>query len=132
MSKTKRVRLHSRDGTPIGWCHPAQARQLESDGTAAWEDSRLTLTEGHALDHRWFPSRFDIGDPVYVEAQGHKLEGIIRTVTFTNGKVRYSVRVPLDNDNVAETLTTLHNLDSIMVTPREGRKIQFESVDNYS
>ena len=131
MTQTKRVRLHSRDGNPIGWCHPAQARQLEDNGTAAWTGGKLTLAEGRSLDHSWFPSQFYIGDPVYVEAQGSKIEGIIRTVTFTSGKVRYAVSVPTDLDHVGETMTTLHNLDSILVTAREGKHLELP-FDNYS
>jgi len=125
----KRVRLHSRDGNPIGYCHPAQARQLETDGTVAWTDGKLTLVEGHSFDSTWFPSRFDIGDPVYVELQGVKIEGVIRVVTFTTGKVRYAVVVPTDLDD--NSTTTLHNLDSVLVTPREGSRVEFE-FDNYS
>ena len=77
-----------------------------------------------------FPSAFDIGDPVNVTVQGSALAGHVRAVTFTSGKVRYSVSVPVDLDD-PDTRTTLHNLDSAFVNERSGEKYTFD-FDNYS
>lgn len=67
-----------------------------------------------------FPSRFDIGDPV----TAFGLKGNIRIVAFTTGKVRYSIYLLIEE-------TTIHNIDSAYVEPREGEKIEFD-FDNYS
>lgn len=127
---SKTVRLWSRDQA-IGYCHPAQARRLVREGAAEWIDGNLTLTGEGSLDALGLPSTHGIGDPVYVTLQGHQLEGVVRTVLFTSSKVRYSVVVPIDLDHVAETATTLHNLDSILVTSRDGKRIEW-GPDNYS
>jgi hypothetical protein len=64
-----------------------------------------------------FPSLFDIGDPVWIESQGQRLAGHVRSVSFSAGKVRYAVQV----DG-----STFRALDSILVTPRpEGEKLDY-------
>lgn len=68
-----------------------------------------------------FISKFDIGDPCIVF---DTLKGHIRTITFTTGKVRYSVYLLIEE-------TTIHNIDSYHVQEREGEKIEFD-FDNYS
>lgn len=75
-----------------------------------------------------FPSRFGIGDPVYFTNGSVRMDGNIRTVTFTSGKVRYSVAI-LDGQ---DGHSTIHNVDSVFVEPRPGgKKIDF-GFDNYS
>ena len=82
------------------------------------------------------PSQFNIGDPVYVSLQGHDIAGHIRAVLFTSGKARYAVTVPIHQSGHEaedmESLTTLHNLDSILVRERPGASTMLFSVDNYS
>jgi hypothetical protein len=85
-----------------------------------------------------FPSVFAIGDPVQIISftDGKPVEtglhGHIRAVLFTNGKVRYSVRVMIDSNGDVDDCTTFHNLDSIVVVSwEEGEKIT-TSFDNYS
>ena len=74
-------------------------------------------------------SSMDIGDACIVKMGNENVEGYIRAVTFTNAKVRYAVRVYLENN----VTTTLHNLDSILVEKDEGRaSVKFEDADNYS
>lgn len=68
-----------------------------------------------------FLSKFDIGDPCTLFGN---LKGHIRTITFTTGKVRYSVFLLIEE-------TTIHNIDSAFIEPREGEKIEFD-FDNYS
>jgi len=81
-------------------------------------------------DHTSYPSQFAIGDPVLVSLQGVSVHGHIRTVTFTSGKVRYSVRAPITED--PGDFTTLHNLDSALVSPNpDGQKVD-TPFDNYS
>lgn len=85
-----------------------------------------------------FPSAFAIGEPVYLEMQVDcpkagedvqmewaKIPCHVRTVTFTNSKVRYSVRTATDQ------ATTIHNIDSVFVEPRDGDRIDL-GFDNYS
>jgi len=72
-------------------------------------------------------SQLDVGDPCWVEVQGQRLSGNVRAVTFTAGKVRYAVQV---EDNGGPT--TLHNLDSVLVGPREGGPKLDYFHDNYS
>jgi hypothetical protein len=55
------------------------------------------------------------------------VKGYIRAITFTNCKVRYSVK--LDEDNMD---TTFHNIDSVWVKPRNAEPIEFAHCDNYS
>lgn len=77
-----------------------------------------------------FPSQFDIGDPVYItDGKDNVLEGHVRVVTFTNAKVRYAVSVIMKNEGGGTS--TFHNLDSVVVVPRDGEKVEFE-MDNYS
>lgn len=76
-----------------------------------------------------FPSRYGIGDPVFFSNGSVRMEANVRTVTFTSGKVRYSLAVMIDN---GEGHTTIHNVDSVSVEPRpEGTKLDF-GFDNYS
>jgi hypothetical protein len=77
-----------------------------------------------------FPSTFEIGDPVSISIQGVAIAGYIRAVTFTQGKVRYAVMVPIDLDRPGDT-TTFHNLDSAIISPRSGERLGME-FDNYS
>lgn len=72
---------------------------------------------------KMFESAYDIGDAVWVHAGGHKLPGHIRVVLFTNGKVRYSVCL--------EEETTLHNIDSALISKRDGPSVTWD-FDNYS
>lgn len=69
-----------------------------------------------------FPSTFDIGDPVWVAGN----PGWVRAVTFTRGKVRYAVSIGDVGD-----LSTLHNVDSALVAPRQGESIDL-GFDPYS
>ena len=88
-----------------------------------------------APDVTAFPSAFDIGAPVYVDIQGARLLGYIRAVTFTRSKVRYAVKVYLSAEEEAVEspgVTTLHNVDSALVTGREGHRREIAEFDNYS
>ena len=80
---------------------------------------------------REFPSQFDIGDPVWVELEDTRkvsqagLMGWVRYVTFTTGKVRYGVFID-------GCKTTIHNIDSVFVLPRDfGGQMEF-GADNLS
>ena len=68
---------------------------------------------------------------VVLEGEGSVVRGIpghIRAVTFTAGKVRYSVMV-----DIGGTSTTLHNLDSAIVEENpNGQKLKEMAFDNYS
>lgn len=76
------------------------------------------------------PCRFDIGDPVEIRLQGAVIQGHVRAATFTAGKVRFAVRVAIDDDPT--NTTTLHNLDSAILEHRpDGCKVTFD-FDNYS
>ncbi len=81
-----------------------------------------------------FVSNFEIGDPVNFNMRGQSTPGYIRTITLTAGKVRYSIKVfsqdeiPSGADGIG---TTLHNVDSVLVSPRDGDPIEFD-FDNYS
>lgn len=101
----------------------------------------LELLEGN---HTMFPSLFNIGDSVFVEIQKQKIIGWIRTVTFTKGKVRYSVKCalslpdPIDivvkNPHLLEQIedfVTLHNLDSFLIKKAPLHKLEWD-FDNYS
>ena len=83
---------------------------------------------------RKLESKFNIGDPVYIEVkQGtttHLIEGFIRTIFFTTSKVRYSVYVSIEYDD-KKYLSTFHNIDSVFIKERFGEKIELEA-DNYS
>ena len=80
-----------------------------------------------------FESQFDIGDAVFLEIGSKKIEGYVRTVFFTNAKVRYSVKIYEDMGNGEEANTTFHNIDSVFVTPDDSREpIEFDFIDNYS
>lgn len=85
--------------------------------------------------HAMFPSALGIGDPVFVTVQGFDIVGWVRAVHFTNAKVRYSVFVPVTSsvahDEQLLDYTTLHNLDSVLVRSRSGRRREWEP-DNYS
>lgn len=93
-------------------------------------DNRLPTFEKFMVDNKNFPSKFDIGDPVIIEIQNKQIHGWIRTVTFTNGKVRYSVKVPLSDTE--GDYTTFHNLDSVLIKSRDGKKMEISDIDNYS
>jgi len=114
-------------------------------GVSLWEDDDLRArVASYAQAHpetrqhlvpllrqaREFPSQFDVGDPVWVSLQGQRVAGHVRAATFTNGKVRYAVRCPLATE-APEEGTTLHNLDSILVIPRDGSRMVWDH-DNYS
>lgn len=77
-----------------------------------------------------FPSNFGIGDLIYVKINDTTLiPGHIRCVIFSNMKVRYTVQIYLDNNQ--DKLSSLHNIDSVLIVPRQGKKIEIE-LDNYS
>lgn len=65
--------------------------------------------------------RTQIGSPV----KAFGMDGYVRTITFTAGKVRFSVRL------VEDGFTTIHNVDSCYVIPRDGDRIDM-GFDNYS
>ena len=75
-------------------------------------------------------SRYQIGEPVWLEVSSEdepdmRVKAHVRYVIFTNGKVRYGVTLLYLN-------TTLHNVDSILVTNRpDGGLVEFE-FDNLS
>jgi hypothetical protein len=77
-----------------------------------------------------FESAFNIGDAVCVELGGKSLEGHIRAVTFSTGKVRYAVYLNCGRD-MEEDCTTVHNIDSWFVSARPGYAIKFGH-DNYA
>ena len=76
-----------------------------------------------------YTSRFEIGEAVFLSIHGeseiYRIPCHIRTITFTNMKVRYSLF--LDGPE-----STLHNVDSILVAPRESNKLMNFGDDNYS
>lgn len=80
------------------------------------------------------PSRFAIGEPVYIQIGDQKFTGNIRTIIFSNMKVRYSVSVIInfDKENEEEERTTLHNIDSVFIKERTDGKIVDFGEDNYS
>lgn len=83
----------------------------------------------NSMSEESFESFFSIGDPVFVTDGENKFTGNIRTVTFTAGKVRYSVSV---NYGGEENSMTLHNIDSVAVVPNpDGKKVKMP-FDNYS
>lgn len=57
------------------------------------------------------PSAFAITDPVVVSTYGGEIAGNVRAVTFSSGKVRYSIQTP------GPEPTTLYNVDSLFVKP---------------
>jgi hypothetical protein len=76
-----------------------------------------------------FTSQFNIGDSVTVHfPDGKELKGFIRCVIFTNGKVRYSVRIEIEKNK----FTTLHNIDSILVKTGKDKNSIETLLDNYS
>lgn len=79
-------------------------------------------------EHTDYPSRYKIGSQVMLRFGNVEIsECYIRTVTFTNGKVRYAVKLMNDGLN-----TTIHNIDSAFVIGVTDPKfIEFE-FDNYS
>lgn len=72
-----------------------------------------------------FESAFAIGQRVSIHLQGAKLKGVVRAITFTSSKVRYSVRILGDE-------TTLHNIDSAFVCSKPDAEILDMPEDNYS
>lgn len=70
-------------------------------------------------------SAYRIGQRVSVQIQGQKIEGHVRTITFTSSKVRYAVRVLGEE-------TTLHNIDSAFVCSNPDAEIIAIPEDNYS
>lgn len=74
-----------------------------------------------------FESKFSIGEKIKLTViQSSPIYGYVRTVTFTSGKVRYSIFIK-------EVMTTLHNIDSVFIEKVDGDKetITFD-FDNYS
>ena len=102
------------------------------DDIPASSDLEVEHTRTRATN---FPSSLGIGDPVWVTLQGHRLVGWVRAATFTNSKVRYAVYVTVSADTAEEQelldYTTLHNLDSVLVTSRSGQRREW-GPDNYS
>ncbi len=88
---------------------------------------KVILNKRLLLESFQYPSRYKIGENVLINIAGNKTPAWIRTITFTQGKVRYSVFIEVENDG----LTTLHNIDSILLSDGDGsiRKLPF---DNYS
>ncbi len=76
-----------------------------------------------------FVSAYNIGDPVWITLGENQIPGWVRTVTFTRSKVRYSV--VYINPNDSEFVTTLHNIDSFVVSNRAGEWLDLGE-DNYS
>lgn len=76
-----------------------------------------------------YPSLFEIGEEVFFKFYDVKISALIRTVIFTNGKVRYSL--VLKHPTEDNYKTTIHNVDSVYVIRDQGivHKIFF---DNYS
>ena len=64
-----------------------------------------------------------LGSPVRVFG----MEGYIRAIIITITKVRFSVRVLA----IDGSYTTMHNIDSIYIEPRDGDRIDMGE-DNYS
>ncbi len=89
--------------------------------------SEILNKDNRKMTDKMFPSKYGIGDPVNVCINDCIIEGNIRTVLFSNMKVRYSVSIMHLGDR-----TTLHNLDSILVEDNpDGKFIDFGD-DNYS
>jgi hypothetical protein len=66
-----------------------------------------------------FNSRYDIGDPIEV----FNMKGYIRHVLHTNNKVRYNIFLLIEE-------TTIYNVDSHFVEPRQGDKFNFGKDNN--
>lgn len=81
-------------------------------------------TDGEPIMHR-FESAFNIGDSVLVTLGGTAIPAYVRAVTFSTGKVRYSVVID-DGSSM-----TLHNLDSVLVTKGTLTPASF-GFDNYA
>lgn len=98
-------------------------------------DDRLDPIGADKSPHVLLPSQFGIGAPVLIKIQGASIKGNVRAITFTAGKVRYAISVPVDFDRPREPShgkTTLHNIDSTVVFPDEtGKTVSFD-FDNYS
>jgi hypothetical protein len=110
------------DALPPGPTPPASEASVKpsSDGDERFLDREVTKAP------ETFVSKHGIGAPVWIEADGTKIAGHVRAVTFTSGKVRYAVSVL-----AWKSRTTLHNIDSIVVTERDGEPTKFP-FDNYS
>jgi len=78
------------------------------------------------------PSAFQIGDPVRVEIQNQNLYGHVRTIIFTNSKVRYGIRITLSDEPEEDNWTTLHNIDSYFVHEDPTGEPKLWAPDNYS
>ena len=77
-------------------------------------------------------SNLSIGEPVSIIINGQKLSGNVRTIIFSNFKVRYSVSIIIEEENGETARSTLHNIDSYFVKKRpEGVFVDFGE-DNYS
>lgn len=70
-------------------------------------------------------SAFVIGQRVFVQLQGVKVEGHVRAIIFTSSKVRYSIRALGEE-------TTLHNIDSAFVFSEPDSEVIPMPEDNYS
>jgi hypothetical protein len=75
-----------------------------------------------------FESKFNIGDPILFKPSTNGLpmvDGHVRAVHFSTGKVRYDLKIEDIN-------STIFNVDSIFVIPKEdGTKVSFD-FDNYA
>lgn len=83
-----------------------------------------------------FQSAFGVGQAVSISMNGVKLDGNIRSVTFTDMKVRYSISICVnmyDDSTVEKEIkrTTFHNIDSVFIVNRDGDNVDFGG-DNYS
>jgi hypothetical protein len=74
--------------------------------------------------HIEYPSRYAIGEAVYFVVGAVKHPAYIRAITFTNGKIRYTIYLK-------EVKSSIHNVDSMLVEDRVGESIEF-NFDNYS
>lgn len=83
------------------------------------------ISFGQFLKEAMFESAHDIGDPVILQLNQTYLSAHVRTVTFTAGKVRYSLRMDIDQ-------TTLHNIDSVLVSYNPSGVKMDMPFDNYS
>ena len=81
---------------------------------------------------RDYTSKYNIGDPVFINIEDQKIPGNIRVIIFSNMKVRYSVSVITNFNGKGDERTTLHNIDSVFIKERsDGTFIDFGE-DNYS
>lgn len=74
----------------------------------------------YSMNDYMYPSLYKIGQRVRVDfGNGFASDWcVVRTITFTSGKIRYSVTTMSDPDQCEDPYdhsTTLHNIDSVYV-----------------